>query len=72
MLERKVLPYKDSILDQWGEGVFVNHQSSFEAATAHVKKLLGKIVLLSNQIESCFDSFCYVFAGSKFRVYRGF
>ena len=37
MLERKVLPYKDSIFDQWGEGVFVNHPSSFEVATTQVK-----------------------------------
>ena len=43
MLERKVLPYKDSILDQWGEGVFVNHPSSFEVATAQVKNCWEKL-----------------------------
>ena len=51
MLERKVLPYKDSILDQWGEGVFVNHQSSFEAATAHVKNCWEKLFCYQTKLK---------------------
>ena len=51
MLERKVLPYKDSILDQWGEGVFVNHPSSFEVATAQVKNCWEKLFCYQTKLK---------------------